>query len=53
MSYPKLALLVTAIATAVYLLGRRQRTIVVKEIQTAVARPARRQKLDAYMGITR
>ena len=52
MSYPKLALLVTAIVTAVYVLGRRQQTIVVKEIQTAVARPARRQKLDAYMGVT-
>jgi len=52
MSYPKLALLVTAVATAVYLLGRRQRTIVVKEIQTAVSRPARHQKIDAYMGIS-
>jgi hypothetical protein len=52
MSYPKLALLITAIATAVYLLGRRQQTVVVKEIQAAVARPARRQKLDAFMGIS-
>ena len=52
MSCPKLALLVTAIVTTAYLLGRRQHTIVVKEIQTAVTLPARHQKLDAYMGIT-
>ncbi len=52
MSYSKLVLLITAIATAVYLLGRQQPTIVVKEIQAPVARPARRQKLDAFMGIS-
>ncbi len=52
MSYSKLALLITVITTAVYLLVRQQQTIVVKEIQTAAARPARRQKLDAFMGIS-
>ena len=53
MTYTKLVLLVAVVTTAVYLLCRQQRTIVVKEIQTAATLEARRQRRNAFMGVSR